>query len=550
MTRDERGQILVLFAILVVGLIAIAALAIDVSSAYSARQGYRTVADAAALAGAQDLQAAGSRAVQPAQYLNAMADARGSIEKQFAATAKCVSSVNRLDCTFATLPYQFAIVTPLPSGACVSCDTDRSVQVNFGNPTFQLSFAHVLGIGNYKVAVTSVAGLSWSKSYAVVTLRPRAKLGNTFDVKDIVLDGGTHVTIKTGDVATNSDMVIPAVSAWLKVDPGFGVSFADPQSGPDWVPPPPANRVFAYVADANYRYPAMSGSLGTAPQFSGDVSEPSCLGPGVNPACTRADLDPLGCGAEATWLKTSVYAFMATQAANTVYCYNPGIYAPSRNPYLLKVAGGTVALFMPGAYYFTGSNGGLQIQNNARLLGGYRDGVPGVALMFDECLNTCIFDGTGAQTIALNVGTKFPPGTSGVSALAALDWDKQPVQTSGPSSPTPPILMTLMVTKDNGCLPLPPFPGSEPLACDPGKDKTLNMAGGGSLAVEGVQYAPTDNIEIHGGSSGTGQVGQIWAWTLFYSGGTQINQQGAGNLGPGILRLDAACTAPGTPCIP
>jgi hypothetical protein len=109
--------------------------------------------------------------------------------------------------------------------------------------------------------------------------------------------------------------------------------------------------------------------------------------------------------------------------------------------------------------------------------------------------------------------------------------------------------MTLLVKKDPTCF-VPPFPEHEPTACDANHNTTLNLAGGGSLDIEGVQYAPTDNIKINGGSTGTGQAGQIWAWTLFYSGGTQINQQGAGNNGPGTLRLDAACTAPGTPCIP
>ena len=54
--KNERGQILPLFAILLIGLFAIAALAVDVSGTYAARQAYRTTADAASLAGAQDLQ--------------------------------------------------------------------------------------------------------------------------------------------------------------------------------------------------------------------------------------------------------------------------------------------------------------------------------------------------------------------------------------------------------------------------------------------------------------------------------------------------------------
>jgi len=264
-------------------------------------------------------------------------------------------------------------------------------------------------------------------------------------------------------------------------------------------------------------------------------------------------LDP-SCDGELTYLKTSVYAFAATQDPAKVYCYKPGIYAPDSNPKRLVAATGDLVILMPGAYYFKSPYGGLDI--GGRIVGGYRPGTAGVALMFDECNNQCTFSANNAVTVALNAGSKYPPGTSGTSATAALDWNNQLVQTSGPSSPTPPVLMTLMVRKDiggpggtQGCV-VPPYPDREPDDCDASDNTTINMAGGGSLAVEGVQYAPTDNIAISGGSAGVGQVGQVWAWTIDYKGGTQINQEGAGSLGPGVLRLDSACTAPGTPCNP
>jgi hypothetical protein len=110
--------------------------------------------------------------------------------------------------------------------------------------------------------------------------------------------------------------------------------------------------------------------------------------------------------------------------------------------------------------------------------------------------------------------------------------------------------MSILVKKDAANCFVPTYPQPEPNSCSDNNNKTLNLAGGGSLDIEGVQYAPTDNVQINGGSSGVGQVGQLWAWTIFYSGGTQINQEGAGSTGPGTLRLDAACTAPGTPCNP
>lgn len=569
----EGGQALPLFALFLVVLLGFSALAIDVSRKYSALRTYRAIADAASLAGAQDLQVPGSRLVTSDDRKTARTHAMNSVTSQLGITGTlpgtCDTTLSDVDVTDAcVLPgttFHVSIKAGVYAGqtsaiVCVSCDPARSVQVGVRNASFPLSFTRVFGQSEWNVGVTSVAGLAWSKSYAVVTLRPPEKTGSTFDVKDIKLDGGTHVTVSNGDVATNADMVYTGSGTWLQVDPGFGMYFANPAGGPGWVPPPAATRIFDYVDDPNYTYPAMQGILGSslcqsplvgtdcAPTFN-DASKSLCLGPDPLSPCTRADLDPSSCGAELTYLKTSVYTFMATQMADTVYCYKPGIYDPSSNPKLLTVAGGDVVLLMPGAYYFTGSYGGLQIQNPGRLLGGYRPSVPGVALMFNECDNQCVFEGTGAETIALNVGTKFPPGTSGMSATAANDWNNDPVQTSGPGSPTPAILMTLLVIKDPACY-VPPFPDQEPAACNANKNTTLKVAGGGSLAIEGVQYAPTDNVAITGGSFGTGQVGQIWAWTLDYKGGTQINQQGAGSLGPGTLRLDAACTTPTTPCNP
>ena len=242
----------------------------------------------------------------------------------------------------------------------------------------------------------------------------------------------------------------------LNLDPGYGMYYFDPFStGPEWPGPPvtPTQIVQTLpvlIPDPGYTYPAMRGSLGTstcsygpagtncAPTFT-DANPSTCGAPGPNVACTSARLDPAGCGIEWTYLKASVYSsFMATQPDDKTYCYRPGIYdTPSSASRQLTIGPAEVALLMPGAYYFKSPSGGLSV--SGRLLGGYREGVPGVALMFDECSNQCTFSGNNALTIALNAGTKFPPGTSGSSPTAAIDWNNQLVQTSGPASPIPPI---------------------------------------------------------------------------------------------------------------
>jgi hypothetical protein len=75
----------------------------------------------------------------------------------------------------------------------------------------------------------------------------------------------------------------------------------------------------------------------------------------------------------------------------------------------------------------------------------------------------------------------------------------------------------------------------------------LSLPGGGSLFAFGVQYAPTDNIRITGGSGTNGYLGQIWAWTVQYTGGSNINLVGAQNPEPGVLRIATPCS-PGASC--
>jgi len=545
--RREAGQALPLFALMLVVLLGFAALAIDVARAYSEMRLYRAAADASSLAGAQDLQVPGSRTVTPAQQTQARGHALQSLVQRLGGSGlACDPSADIVNCALAGSPYVVSIKTPSPS--CTLCNPIRSVQVTVTHPDYGLTFARVLGSNEWDLRTTSVAGLVYGRSYAIITLRPPKNLGGpAFDVKDISLDGGTVVTVSNGDVGSNSNMEYAggASGTVMNIDSDYGMYYFDPLNGPLWNPFPPqpptptVQRLSELIEDPNYQYPSMNG----APTFNDARTSQA----GAIPAVQRASDDP-GCAAEVALVDVSRYAFMdptVTDPAD-IYCFNPGIYDGSSGPQnaTITVGTGEVGLLKPGAYYL---REGLDV--GGHLVGGYEPSSPGVALMFDECRNACIFSGNNAETIALNAGTRFPPSFGGgTAATAAVDWDSQLVQTSGPSSPTPPLIITLLVIKDPDCYVPTTSPFIEPATCDANQNKTINIAGGGGLALEGVQYAPTDNVEIHGGSSGDGRVGQIISWTLFYSGGTHINQEGPGGEGPGILRIDAACSAPSEPC--
>src|SRR5438093_13585285 len=163
-TRDqkERGQILVLAALLMVILIGITGLAIDVSAAYMADRWQRSVADAASLAGGQDLQIPGSRVLPgPAQYDAAREHAMDVLEQELHATSRppvtagspCPTAAG---CSLPGTPYVVAIRTPSPS--YVDCEPERCIQVAIRQPSFGLTFARIFGQNNWSVNVSSVAG--------------------------------------------------------------------------------------------------------------------------------------------------------------------------------------------------------------------------------------------------------------------------------------------------------------------------------------------------------------------------------------------------------
>ena len=149
-----RGQVLTLFALFLVMLLGMAALAIDVSSVLAARRFYRSVADAAALAGAQDLQQAGSRTITAAERIHARQDALANVTTTLgvaADPATCDTSTDA-DLTDACVLIGTTIHVAIKAGstagppiACQTCDSDRSVQVSVRNANYAMSFTRLLG---------------------------------------------------------------------------------------------------------------------------------------------------------------------------------------------------------------------------------------------------------------------------------------------------------------------------------------------------------------------------------------------------------------------
>jgi hypothetical protein len=221
-------------------------------------------------------------------------------------------------------------------------------------------------------------------------------------------------------------------------------------------------------------------------------------------------------------------------------CVRPGIYqfmldAKDNN------SGPPVAwLLEPGVYFF---DYGVNVQSS--LIGGYVPNQPGVALVLLEAKNQSGTPGQMATAnptslLALNFGDAYlNPGGSWATAASG---PQGLVTTPNPGG----VLLTLMVEPDSvNCLPITP---TESTACKNTENErnTLKLTGGGNIFLAGVQYAPTDNVNLKGNSGQESDVGAMWAWTIKFDASV-FNIQAANPELTGVLRLDRACS-PGNIC--
>jgi hypothetical protein len=501
--RKTQGQVLVIFAGGLFGFIALMALVIDLSMVHSLQQSERSLADAASLAGAQDLQSTTSRAVSTAAQARARQHALASVADALGvAMPACATNIQVIDCPIGS--YLVSVKTPSPSVMYVV--PDHAVQVTVRNPSVPLTFARVLGQRNWNVGITSVAGLRWATNYAVVTLRPPDPNPNGLDQnrQDINVNGSnTRINIHGGDIGSNTS-VFTNSGGLVTLDTGYLIYHMDDIFPDPWNKvngEPVGQLITQLIPDPNYRYASPAG----LPDFADQTA-------GVDPLCALAPAGAVPTGA---------------------VCYKPGNYNDTTHPFK-DTANTDVSYLEPGRYFF---NGGLDISGT--LIGGnvtHDMGVQGVILVVPYTKNVAL---NNAVKIRLNAG----PDTCNADSCRsgpALDADGTELRT--PEK----LILTVEVQRIPAC-----FGGLVPLnnSCD--GSNVLHMPGNGDLTIGGVVYGPGDNIVVNGDNSNSvGTIGLIVGWTITYSGGAQLNQTFPGGESVGVLHLDAACSGGGNPCTP
>lgn len=536
-THAERGQMLVLFAGALVALLLLSALAVDLASVYATQQAEKAAADAAALAGAQDLQVKHSRAlgdpVKARQHALDDLAGRFGLPSSPDCSTYMDASGNIVDCPLSAgsvgTPYKVSISSP--SQTPTSSDP-KSIQVTVRNPSYQLWFARLVGQNGWNVGEASVAVIDNSHAYALETLRPPT--GPSIpNVRDLYLNGNyLTVNVVNGDVGTNANMLYNGSGAILTLTPGYRMYYADPYNGPLWGSNPTANKLTSLIQDPGYVIPSPPPAPYTG-HVGGTDTTGNCTAYATTLAATGSGYSPY----------VPVTAPGIPDMTN-ITCYHPGVYASG-----LTIANGTLGILEPGLYFFL--DPGLSVQGS--LIGGWAGGSQGVALVFEETKGVQFKGrtsggGSGNFGIFLNAGGKLgtPPGTA---PTAALDYNGAPIQTTT----TPPVPMTVMVQRDMNCL----FTTGDsiqwtlPAACtnhEENQNIAISLAGESALYLGGVQFGPTDNWTVAGGTSNIGYVGQLISWTTQYTGNSSVNQEGLVQPAAGIMRLDTVCSGPGTAC--
>jgi hypothetical protein len=572
----ERGQVLVLTALFMVVLLLAAALAIDYSSWLSARRDYQSVVDAAALAGAGQLPPPGFGTVTAVEQENAATDALvylsdhlgWGIDRASAqgATSQYLNQSAPYVVTVGSHAYCVWIWTPTPlasssAGTDPGCAPASSalyspanypgsshrvfVRIQDARPSFFAGFA---GITSEFVSAIAVAGTVHS-DYAVIALKPRLKTPD--NVLGLTINGNTtHLVVPIGDVGSNFSASCDSASNKGAVT--FPTSSLE-QTLDVEEPPPTASCTNANITggviellpdypipDPDYFTPRPTWCTGP---YSGQCQEPSGGGTASWP-WAAALKDPLT-------NNSVIYPACATGNDPTqnkiTNCKTDFTIYPGKYEYVI-VPGGVTATLSPncygdaadlaanpthtipdtdcitngraGVFYFTSnaSKEGIAVQNNGVLEG------CGVLTVFDPNEN----GGSRMQFNVSNPGAAVFLNDPAVPGGCTMKWDPGHVGGTtaykwyGYNQPfQSPVTMWVRPNRN----------GYNLTSTNNGSN-VITFNGGSTLFEGGAIYAPEDNTAISGGPAGSG-VGQIVAWTITYSGGTNINET---YQGPGIVR--------------
>ncbi len=512
----RRGQTLVLFALFLVVLIGSAALTIDYGTWLKSKRDYQNAADSAALQGATFLV----KPIDATKQGQARLAAWNSLDRQLSlglASATIATWAASNNSAAQTSGGYRLWVSTSPNGAGAKYPgaqgTNRSAVFVYVEKDGSSFLGSVFGQGNPNVGAWATAAAGPNR-FAVITLRKNGDPTNG-NPTDIDVNGGTVLKVIDGDLGGNWGMSINGsgskvqFSSTASPPDTYGPYLTEnvPTGGNGWTPsqvvdgagnPVPVNYI-PEVPDPNYPAPCLTYSVG------GSTCLEDRAVAGFPPdATTSRSGDTCPVGALVDRLPSGRY--------NNIKIPNGTCLV--LDPLLLPVAGK-----YNGIYYITGT---LDINNSGLLIGN------GVTLIFARAATLNMNAGA---SISLNGGASgsFGVGNCTVSATVQCKYggwtSKGGYQWSSGVAPT-----YIGAPADPYAKGIAMYLCKSVASCDSGGTASTNivqLSSGSGLDYQGLIYAPYDNVKFSGQPTHK-DIGQLVAWTVMFTGGTQIDQTYAG----------------------
>lgn len=519
----QRGQVLVVFAIGLLGLLAAAAITIDLGMWLSERRTLQNAADAGAQAGISELLKRPitadkqERAVEHALRFVNLQLGLGLSDDLIAGCAAAAASdpagdgLGPEDCD-GRYPGPTRVVIRSPVGAGDSCRGtawgERAITVRLERPSGRF-FSRIFSSGDPMISACATAAVNGG-SLAVAVLKPNRTGPNTYDTQPDnatitmkIAGSDTFVRIWGGDVAVNS--LFSAAGAPPPQSPNEPAYVKFMTAGPTGISD---NRMYLTIDQPS----PMTWSVDARQIRTEGLTPDESDDPYHEPRHLPAYVPIPG------WGNTAYAALLADEAArgvtpqaltvtsstaSTGSCTSPLpgaiVLAPGAFS-LLDVGTNTTVWLCPGVYHFfpkQGSKEGLQLGGGSVVAG------QGVTLVFEN--DSALRIDSGAALL-LNCQT---PGQPACANPAPAPWTTGDVRH----------LVRIAIW-------IEPVPGCDPLAVacsDQTSSDVFVMSSGSGLDVRGLIYGPTDKMKIAGNGDHHG-TGEIWAWTLEYLGNSTLDQ--------------------------
>jgi len=502
-----RGQTLAIFALFLVVLLGISAVAVDYGTWLLSKRNYQNISDAAALNGVALLTrpVADQCTVGKTKAVCAREAAWTSVKEQLNLPGLVVATQGAANTAQAS-PYTeagYSIWVDTPPNAAGTkypgtyADNNHIfVRVERINQTF---FGRILGQADPVVTAWSTAGLLANR-FAVVALCPKsAHTSDCPQAQDIKIAGNnTSVQVVDGDVGSNWGFTVTSGTAPGLLLPGDSHAYFidyNTCSNSTWRCPPatlggiqdggspasskPAQQLVVPATDPAYPLPTWIDDHTTAvpdqPDFNGNSA-----GNPVNP--TQGNVS---CDVTSTHLPPGTYDKIIVKKGCVVLDATKDLKAGQR----------------PGVFRIKTK---FDLGNDAFII------ADGVSIFFDSTVSFSVGNGAGLVVNNDNVAPNHRLGAWTTAGFA-------PWSVCGTDGCVP----TYSTNIDGIGMAFYIRPRSD------GNPTTIfNMSTGGNtsgLAFRGALYGPKDAVGI-GGNNGQSSAGIIVAWTITYNGTTTLTQ--------------------------